>query len=101
MATYLNPHNVKVGQVWRDTDPRTVSEDGSPRYIRVVQILPALEKAIVERVKPVNVPLFGNPDPAGSDTEFQWKPGHPETKIALKRFKPNSSGYELVKDVKR
>ena len=68
---------VKVGQVWKDNDKR-----GPQRYIRVVSI--EGDKATCARV------MFGTPG------EFVDSPVKVKTKIALRRFRPTSTGYVLV-----
>lgn len=62
---------VQVGQVWEDTDSRMVKSKGHPRRVRVVSIGNA--DAVVENV------ITGR-----------------RTLIALKRFRPTSTGYRLV-----
>jgi desulfoferrodoxin (superoxide reductase-like protein) len=63
-------NEVRVGQIWRDNDKRNYT-----RWVEVVSI--EGEKATV-----INL-----------ETRKQ-------TRISLKRFKPNATGYVLVKDAK-
>ena len=65
---------VRIGQIWADNDSR-----GFDRKIRVVSLNET--HAIVE------------PVPA-------YPKGKGKTRIRLDRFKPTSTGYRLVRDVK-
>lgn len=65
------PKGVKVGQTWKDTDPR----------------LEARREIVILAIK-------------GQKATVQRKDGSgPKTKVSLTRFKPGSTGYELVQDV--
>ena len=72
MKTMENKFNVKVGQIWRDNDVRYYSD-----RIRDLEVLEV------------------------SETHAKCK--NTETgkisEIRLNRFRPNSTGYRLVKDV--
>jgi hypothetical protein len=73
---------VRVGQVWKDNDPRISSRD--PRLILVVKIYVSinLSFAFCQRC-----------DTKGSPITKRI------TRIRLDRFRPTSTGYVLVKDV--
>ena len=66
---------VKVGQVWRDTDPRSYG-----RKMRVVAI-------DGEHAQLTNV--------GGG----RWSPNGRTTWVAIRRMKPGSRGYRLIEDV--
>jgi hypothetical protein len=68
---------VKVGQIWADNDPRS-----TPRTIKVIEIVD--EKAVVEVVVPAASAVN-----AGA-----------RTRVALKRFRPTTTGYRLVEDAR-
>lgn len=59
---------VRVGQVWTDTDPRVV-KSGYQRRLRVIEV---------------------------SETHAVVDTGARKTKIRLDRFRPTSTGYRLV-----
>jgi len=67
-----NPYNVKVGQVWQDWDGRFRNQ--TPVYKKILKV----------------------------DDNFAYCEGIrngiviSKTRISLKRFKPNSTGYKLV-----
>jgi hypothetical protein len=69
------PIKVEVGQVWADNDSRSTG-----RTVRVVAI--EGDKAVVETVTYSKHVYVGG--------------GRKQSRIALKRFKPNSTGYRLV-----
>lgn len=75
----INPHGVKVGQVWADNDVRTPG-----RYLKIKEVVPADGVAIVARVNSGGGALWGKYSP---------RP------IKLRRFRPTHTGYRLVKDV--
>lgn len=66
-----NPYNVKVGQVWRSTDPRTPS-------LRI--LVTAIEDGFAHVITQVGRPAR-------------------RRKIRLDRFKAGSTGYELVSEM--
>lgn len=68
---------VKVGQIWKDRDRRE-----RDRFIRIAGI--GQEKALCERCDK-NGNMIGNRRP---------------TEILLRRFRPTSTGYDLVGAVK-
>lgn len=76
----INPHGVKVGQVWRDMDKR----NPEVRYLRVTEVILADGQARVIRCNPDGGTLWGK---------------YPARPIKLTRFKPTHTGYLLVKDV--
>lgn len=63
---------VRVGQVWQDNDTRQ-RNDPTPRRGKVVKIF-------------------------GGFATVEWNTGR-TTQVSLKRFRPNSTGYKLIKDV--
>lgn len=77
----LNPHNVKVGQIWRSWDSRTrdLSDDTVGRF-KIIEIDLKSGKAVVERLGH----HYGAAD---------------RRRIALARFRECSTGYKLLEDV--
>ncbi|WP_155299617.1 hypothetical protein [Deinococcus kurensis] len=76
-----NPHDVQVGQIWEDTDPR-----GYGPHIQVY----ALNGAYAECYQ---VSRGTSQLAAGEDKRY--RNGKPR-RIRLDRFKPGSTGYKLV-----
>lgn len=68
---------VKVGQVWADNDKRSAG-----RHVRVIAIEVTLKQAVVRRCNSAGGLI-----------------GARVTRIALRRFRPTSTGYRLVRDV--
>jgi hypothetical protein len=68
-----NKHGVKPGQIWQDNDSR-YRRDTEIRKVEVLEV---------------------------GETHATCKnyPSGKITKIQLKRFKPNNTGYRLIKDV--
>lgn len=64
-----NPHNVKVGQRWKDNDRRSGGRIG-----KVLEV-------------------------GETHARVEWYSGT-STRIRLDRFKPTSTGYRLIEDVK-
>jgi len=88
-------HDVRVGQVWADNDPRISKH--SPRLLRVERIdengssqngHPHAECVLVERLT----------DGAGQPTGWARRTTR-ISRIRLARFKPTQTGYRLVEDV--
>lgn len=75
-VTDLPGPDVRVGQVWRDNDPRS-----APRHVRVVEIDGTYATAVL-----VNG--------AGRHWGRERR-----SRIRLDRFRPTSTGYRLVQDV--
>lgn len=68
---------IKAGQIWKDNDKR-----GSERYLRIIRV--EGDKAVCQRV-------FNTPDRGWLNiAKFR------ETRIAVRRFRPTSTGYVLV-----
>lgn len=72
-----NPHNVKVGQIWGDCDPRM-----GGREFKVYEIGETHATVVITR-----------------PNDHAYDP-RPVQRIKLTRFKPTSTGYRLIEDVK-
>lgn len=75
----INPHGVKVGQIWQNCDRREAR-----RYLLIKEVIPLDAVAIVARVNANGGAIWGHRAP---------RP------IKLRRFMPTHTGYRLVKDV--
>lgn len=80
-----NPHGVKVGQVWVDTDPRMNRGDGLARYLLVREVDLHTGKAVLVESTEAGVPW-----PTGETARV--------TRISVKRMRPTSNGYRLIRD---
>jgi len=80
MTAEINPHGVKVGQVWQDCDVRSAG-----RYLKIKEVVLADGVAIVARVNSSGGAIWG---------KYAPRP------IKLRRFQPTHTGYRLVKDVR-
>ncbi|MBO9555559.1 hypothetical protein [Cellulomonas sp.] len=81
--------DVRPGQVWADNDPRIPLSDQRFLLVEDVTDLGGGPRARVRRVVQLDT--------------GQWAP-HPRsatTSIAVRRFRPNSTGYRLVQDEAR
>lgn len=74
--------DVRPGQVWADNDKRSVG-----RRVKVLEVLDrgGDPHAIVEVISPARGSLMDPKKPR-------------RTRIAVRRFVPNSTGYRLLKD---
>lgn len=77
--------DVAVGQIWEDADWRQ-QQSGDPRRVRVVAVPPDVES-------------YPNPSQLGVRVENVKT--RTKSTIRLGRFRPNSTGYRLVRDVER
>lgn len=83
MASPSNPHNVAVGQVWYDNDPRSEKYHGHKRYCQIIEVGATHAQCQwfhYER------------NAAGKNVRV---PGR-RTRSRLDRFKPTTSGYKRV-----
>lgn len=87
----------KVGQVWEDNDYRN-REKG---VIRQVEIKRIFKKYVHFQHQDVEFAECEVITPPGREAKVppNGRPGPKKTTIRTERFKPNSTGYKLVKDV--
>ena len=67
---------VKINQIWKDNDKRV-----SDRYLKVFKIEDSKAHCYVS-----------------NSEDFQETETPKTTKVSIKRFKPNSTGYKLIHD---